>query len=171
MLPRVWRVACPWVLIAGLTGVAATALMPFSRSAFAWGSARAEDPFNAAHIDGLPSSIRRQIVMQERICGGARAGHYFALYLSVPNSRQKFVTLHYENFSCGTQSPLCSASGCLHQVFVSAGSAYRLAYSARVRDLEMKIVNGEPHLVLLSGGGLPAGPPTLRWNGTRFVKP
>jgi hypothetical protein len=86
------------------------------------GSLRSEDRYNPQHIESLPSEIRSAIM---RKCSTPRALHDFAKY----SENLQRVVLHFENFYCDNQHTFCAASGCLHEVYVSAGGHYRLRQS------------------------------------------
>ena len=63
-----------------------------------------ERPWASEHIEGLPVDIRRRIVALERVCGNAAAAaHYFAV--SIEAGGRRFVSLHFEEFACGTGQP------------------------------------------------------------------
>jgi hypothetical protein len=88
-----------------------------------------EDRYNPQHIDSLPPEIRKAIF---HMCSTPRALHPFASYFD--NSKR--IVLHFEHFYCDQRHTFCSPSGCLHQVWVSAGGHYRLvrSYHAPVGD-------------------------------------
>jgi hypothetical protein len=82
-------------------------------------------PWNAEHIDGLPTDVRKAVL--EKCAVHPDAGHYFATYF------HDEIHLHYEHFHCQGVS-FCNASGCLHQTFKLNAGHYRLAktvYSSR----------------------------------------
>jgi hypothetical protein len=83
------------------------------------GSYHMEDRYNPQHIESLPSEVRNSIL---RGCAEPKALHRFASYFD--NSRR--IVLHFEHFLCDVDGTYCTPSGCLHQVWVSAGSHYRL---------------------------------------------
>ena len=70
----------------------------------------------------LPSEIRNAIY---HMCNTPKALHTFASYSD--NSRR--IVLHFEHFVCDGDGTYCLRSGCLHQVYVSAGGHYRLVRS------------------------------------------
>jgi len=86
------------------------------------GSLRAEDRYNPQHIDSLPPEVRSSIV---RRCNTPKALHPFASYFD--NSRR--IVLHFEYFVCDGDGTYCTNSGCLHQVWLSAGRHFRLVRS------------------------------------------
>jgi hypothetical protein len=98
-------------------------LISASTSVFARGGLAAEDRFDPHHIRDLPAEIQNAVV---RMCGGSpKAEHRFAGYFE--HSRR--IVLHFEHFSCDGSGALCTQAGCLHQVYVSTGGAYRLLRS------------------------------------------
>jgi len=83
---------------------------------------RSEDRYNPQHIDSLPPEIRDAIYHK---CSTPRALHDFASYSKNTNR----IVLHFEHFYCSEGTAFCNSSGCLHQVYVSAGGHYRLVRS------------------------------------------
>jgi hypothetical protein len=101
-----------------------------NRPAFARGSqVLHDDPWNTEHIERLPPEVRNAII---RMCGDARAGHYFATYFD--NSR--LMKLHFEHLHCADEATYCRQGSCLHQEYISAGGHYRLirSYYGRKND-------------------------------------
>jgi hypothetical protein len=86
------------------------------------GSYRTEDRYNPQHIDGLPSEVRNSVLHR---CAEPKALHSFASYFD--DSRR--IVLHFEYFQCDGNGTYCNSAGCLHQVWVSVGSHYRLVRS------------------------------------------
>jgi hypothetical protein len=100
--------------------VAMSVAIPVSADALARGGGmRSEDRYNPQHVDSLPAEIRQQVV---RGCAAPKALHAFASYLDDP----KRIVLHFEHAWCGDRSGYCTASGCLHEVYVFTGGRYRL---------------------------------------------
>jgi len=93
------------------------------------GGMHSEDRYNPQHIESLPPEIRNTIYHR---CSTPRALHPFASYFD--NSKR--IVLHFEHFYCDQRHTFCSPSGCLHQVWVSAGGRHRLvrSYYAPVGD-------------------------------------
>jgi hypothetical protein len=86
------------------------------------GNFHTEDRYNPQHIDNLPLEIRNSILHK---CSTPKALHPFARYFD----GDKRIVLHFEHFLCDGEGPYCTPSGCLHQVWVSAGGHYRLVRS------------------------------------------
>jgi hypothetical protein len=100
------------------------------------GGMHIDDRWNPQHIDGLPVEIRAAIAPFARVCGEPlAAGHAFARYLQ--KGSVKLVGLHFEHLRCDDRMRICKASGCLHQVYISYGGAYRLFRSSYVRELDL----------------------------------
>jgi hypothetical protein len=123
-----------------------------------------EYPWAAEHIEKLPPDIRREVSRRERACGsGALAGHYFAV--SIEGRGQRFVSLHFEDFSCADRAQVCRGGACLHEIFVESGGRHRVVFSRYVEDVRMTNDQGAVGLEILHGGTRQ----TLRWNGRNFV--
>jgi len=107
------------------------------------GAMRSEDRWNPQHIDSLPAEIRSAIAPYARLCGGALAAeHLFARYLD--KGDVKLVGLHFEHLRCGEHAKLCTAAGCLHQVYISTGGRYRLLKSFHTPELDLSEFRSAP---------------------------
>lgn len=133
------------------------------------GGLGAEHPWAADHIRELPQDIRRNLTPQEQACGGSRAQHSFARYLSLTGGAPAFVALHFDLFDCADRTRICTLAGCLHQVYSATGQGYRLVFSSYVEELELKILNGAAAIEISCSGRGPCAGRTLRWNGLRFI--
>ena len=95
-----------------------------------------EDRWASAHIDNLPPEIRHAIVPYAPICGGSLAAeHQFSTYFK--RGQVRLVALHFERLRCGDKTPICTARGCLHQVYISNGGRYRLLSSSYVPEIDL----------------------------------
>ena len=111
-------------------------------SASARGGMRSDDPWNPEHIDGLPAEVRGAIAHYARVCGGTLvAGHSFARYYQ--QGTVKLIGLHFEHLRCD-RAAVCTAAGCLHQVYISSGGRYRLLISSYVPELDLTQVRIAP---------------------------
>ncbi len=127
-------------------------------------SSATENPWAAEHIEKLPPDIRREVSRRERACGsGALAGHYFAV--SIEGRGQRFVSLHFEDFSCANRAQVCRGNACLHEIFAESGSRHLIVFSRYVEDVRMTNNQGAVGLEVSSGGKRQ----TLRWSGRNFV--
>jgi len=96
----------------------------------------AEDRWNPQHIEGLPAEIRSAIVKYAHLCGGPLAAeHGFALYFR--RGATNLIGLHFEHLRCDDRAVVCSARGCLHQVYGSTGGPYHLLSSSYVPELDL----------------------------------
>lgn len=82
----------------------------------------ADPPWNAHHIDQLPTDIRQAVLA--KCPSRPSAGHYFVTYF------HHEVRLHFEHFHCEGVT-FCDKSGCLHQIYGLRGGSYRLLQSFR----------------------------------------
>jgi hypothetical protein len=88
------------------------------------------------HISGLPAEVRNAIAPFARACGGRLvAQHSFASYFQ--RGTAKLIGLHFEHLRCANRAAICSAAGCLHQVYISTGGRYRLLSSSHVPELDL----------------------------------
>jgi hypothetical protein len=120
--------------ILSLATVLCIALSPIP--ADARGGMPAENRWNPQHIDSLPPEIRNAIARYAQVCGGSLAAeHMFATYFQKGTAR--LIALHFEHLRCSGGAPICSAKGCLHQVYISRGGPYRLLTSAHVPEVDL----------------------------------
>src|SRR5271157_5556260 len=100
------------------------------------------DPASTRQIEELPPEIRKSVARWQSVCGSPLAAHHqFAFHLEGSASRYRFIGLHYELLSCDRKDALCSKEGCLHEVYVSTGGAYRRVLSVQVRDVELTFID------------------------------
>jgi hypothetical protein len=100
------------------------------------GGAPPEDRWNPQHIGGLPLEIRNAIAPYARVCGGSLAAeHSFVRYFQ--RGTAKLIGLHFEHLRCNNRAAVCTAAGCLHQVYISTGGRYRLLRSSYVPELDL----------------------------------
>lgn len=123
-----------------------------------------EHPYAVDHIDKLPADVRRAVLSHERACGGkAAATHYFSVSISTPT--QSFLSLHFEDFSCPNRAALCTAAGCLHEIYAGRGVAYRRVFSIYAEDVRLTNAGGVAGLEVKRGGATQS----YRWNGSAFA--
>jgi hypothetical protein len=95
-----------------------------------------EDRWNPQHLSGLPVEIRNAIAPYARVCGGPLAAeHSFVRYFQ--RGTAKLIGLHFEHMRCRNRAAVCTAAGCLHQVYISTGGRYRLLRSSYVPELDL----------------------------------
>jgi len=95
-----------------------------------------EDRWNPQHIGGLPAEVREAIAPYARVCGAPLAAeHSFARYFQ--RGSAKLIGLHFEHVRCSNRAAVCTAAGCLHQVYISTGGRYRLLRSSYVPELDL----------------------------------
>jgi hypothetical protein len=95
-----------------------------------------DDRWNPQHIGGLPAEIREAIAPYARVCGAPLAAeHSFARYFQ--RGSAKLIGLHFEHVRCSNRAAVCTAAGCLHQVYISTGGRYRLLKSSYVQELDL----------------------------------
>jgi len=111
--------------------------------ATARGAMPAEDRWNLQHIAGLPAEIRSAIAKYASLCGGTLAAeHAFALYYR--RGAVNLIGLHFEHLRCDNRAAICTANGCLHQVYVSTGGQYHLLSSSYMPELDLTRIKVAP---------------------------
>jgi hypothetical protein len=95
-----------------------------------------EERWNPQHLKELPAEIRGAVAAYARACGGTLAAeHSFALYFQ--RGKIKLIGLHFEHLRCRDRHIICTAAGCLHQVYISTGGRYRLMQSGYGPELDL----------------------------------
>jgi len=148
----------PFALLACLMTMASL------QAAMARGGMKQENPYAAEHIEGLPADVKRAVLTHERACGGkATAAHYFSV--SITTSTQSFLSLHFESFSCPNRGTLCTAAGCLHEIYAGGSAGYRRVFSVYAEDVRLISSGGVVGLEVTRGGTAQL----YRWNGHAFA--
>ena len=111
---RMTRTRCVFVLF--------TLLLTCTELFAKGGTYRMEDRYNPQHIDNLPPEIRSSILHK---CSEPKALHPFASY----SDDARRIELHFEHFVCDGDGSYCTASGCLHQVWILVRGHYHLKQS------------------------------------------
>jgi hypothetical protein len=126
---------------------------------------------SARYVEELPAELRKAVVRWQSACGSPLAArHSFAHYLDDRISHYRFIALHFHALACDRREVLCTARGCLHQIYASSGGPYRLVFSGNVADVTLRLFD---HTAALE---IDCGPPdqqcsrVLRWDGRRFAK-
>ena len=137
-----------------------------SSQAIARGSMHSEERWAQAHISRLPAELQQAVLREAHACGNVLAAeHDFARYIT---AGARLIAIHYEHTNCANRGAVCSATGCLHQVFVSTGSNYRLVLSVHSSEVQLTRV-GEDPAVTVGCTSSARCTRTLIWNGSRFV--
>jgi hypothetical protein len=71
----------------------------------------------------LPANLQKIVIA--RCSGSAHPHQYFATYFH--NSAE--LDLHYDRLSCDGPNRFCTATACLHEIYVQHGGGYRLSRS------------------------------------------
>lgn len=162
ILARSYRRHAPIILAALL------ALLGNPATSLARGGVGPDPRLASRQIEALPQAIRRDLAPLERACGGLRAEAHFSRHLSPGGATQQFIALHFDNIGCNNRGAVCTPAGCIHRVYVSSGSGYRLVFDARVEDLELTMIGSTPAIRLQCAGFDPDCTRVLRWTGSRF---
>jgi hypothetical protein len=142
-----------------------------SADAVARGGMSHPDVASSQYIEELPPEIRKVVSRWQSACGAPLAArHLFAHYLGDRLIGSRLIALHFHELSCANKSALCSYRGCLHQVYVSTDGRYQLAFSARVPDVTLTLLDHTPAIEIDYSLLDRRCPRVLRWNGRRFVE-
>ena len=124
------------------------------------------------HMRQLPPGVRAAILNAQKICGEETASvrNGFLRYLKETNG-DEFIALHFDQFNCQNRSALCTATGCLHQIFVARrGVAHHEVWRDHVQEIDMTNETGRMSAnVECSGEGRRCAT-VLRWNGRQLVR-
>jgi hypothetical protein len=134
------------------------------------GGTSTDDPWNPAHIGGLPQEIRAGIEHSTRACGASVAAkHLVSRYIEDRGSGERFIALHFDEIRCEHRASICTAAGCLHQVYASKGGPYRLVLSVYAPEIELKHLGNAAAVEVACGPSSRRCSRLLRWNGAHFV--
>ena len=130
------------------------------------------DVASTRHIEELPPEIRNALSRWQSACGSPlTARRLFAHYLGDNAVGYWLISLHFHELGCANGAALCTNLGCLHQVYISAGGAYRLAFSANVPEVTLRLLDHTPAIEIdceiFRSHDCPR---VLRWDGRRFVE-
>jgi hypothetical protein len=99
--------------------------------------------YNSQNVSSLPADVQNAIAHYARLCGWhLAADHSFADYFQ--RGGRTLILLHFEHFSCPNRGAICTAAGCLHQVYASKNDTYGLSRSSHVPELDVTEVNIAP---------------------------
>lgn len=129
------------------------------------------DVASTRHIQELPPEIRNALRSWQSACGAPlRAKSLFAHYLGDPAVRYRLISLHFHELGCADRGSLCTNQGCLHEVYISTGSTYHLAFSAHVPDVALRFVDHTPTIEIdCETYSFQDCARVLRWDGRRFA--
>jgi hypothetical protein len=124
------------------------------------------------YLGRFPAAVRAGIVAQGKLCGAhAAVRATFAKYIHVGSGGRDFITLHFDHFRCADRERICGPQGCLHQVYAPVGDSYLLIFNARVRDVELAMVNGRVAVrVECPAAAASHCPHVLQWNGHQLAE-
>lgn len=102
--------------------------------------------------DGVPAVIARSVAKQVKSCKGdisVLPHSLFSIDLNGDGSLDYVV--NFENFDCETTpSPYCGTGGCLHEIWLSDSSGWRLALAPHANMIAgIDMIDGRPSLRLL----------------------
>jgi hypothetical protein len=117
----------------------------------------------------LSPAIRSALELAKRACGDeyitVRNG--FLRYLQ-GGTNEEFTAVHFDQIGCAKRAELCSASGCLHRIFVSRAGLQREVWRGKASEIDMSIVSGVPTVEVHCGAFDHSCCRRLIWNGSRF---
>jgi hypothetical protein len=79
---------------------------------------------------------------------------------------RRYLTLHFEQLHCDDRTAICSATGCLHEVYEHRHGRFQKVTS--LRTLELRVVGSSGRAVIETDCGL-GSLNSLKWGGKRFA--
>ena len=123
-------------------------------------------------IEELPPDVRRVVGRWKSVCGfPLTARRSFVHYLGDRSLGYQFIALHFHDLSCDNKTAVCNDRGCLHQVYVSTGSTYRVVFTEYVQEVTLTFLDHTPAVEIECMAVDARCPRVLRWNGRRFERP
>lgn len=138
-----------------------------STAVLARGGLARTEASSARHVEELPREVRNAVTRWQSACRMPLAAKSsFAHYLQA--GEYHLVALHFHDLTCAERS-FCDSTGCLHQVYLSNGGPYRLAFSASADEVTLKLVDRMPAIEVNCRNGRQNGAQLLRWDGRHFT--
>ena len=159
--------------ITTITTMLAITVIWLTPLAMARGGISHRDVASTRHIEELPLEMRSALARWQSACGVPLAPRdSFAHYLGDKAIGYRLISLHFHELSCINKTTLCTAQGCLHQVYVSTDGVYRLAFSANVPDVTLTFLDGRVPAIEIDCDtfSTQCRPRVLRWNGRGFAE-
>jgi len=129
------------------------------------------DVASTRHVGELPPEIQNALRRWQSACGTPlKAKPLFAHYLGDSATGYRLIALHFHELGCTNGAVLCTNLGCLHQVYISTDGLYRLAFSANVFDVTLRILDHMPAIEIDGGIFSSQTHRVLHWNGRRFIE-
>jgi len=158
--------------VRGLIGFAIFALVTFEDSVavVGRGGLQLNNPWNPSHIAVLPVEVREVVERSTRACGAVVAARrLFSTYIRDRVTGYQFIALHFNEIRCANRSAVCTALGCLQEVFASNGRSYKLVLSVHADNLELKDLGTSVGIEMDCARSTERCSRLLRWNGSRFI--
>lgn len=153
-----------------LLAAAAPLALFISPAADARGGAFSRDTWNPTHLGWLPLEIQGEAKRAARACGEPLAARrLFGLSMRDQVTGENFIALHFDETNCADKTAICSAKGCLHEIFVSSGRSYRLVMREQVEDMKFVDQDGRVWLSVDCSPEATHCAARRRWNGRIFV--
>ena len=169
--PSLLKAPAGWILFSLLAALASASLLGQTGVLHARASSVAisEDPLNPAHIETLPREVRANIGRAARACGaGFGARHAFSRSIQDRVTGAQFISIHFDETHCDNRAALCTAAGCLHQVYVSKGGPYRLILNVYAPEVTLKLVDGATVVEVACGPTVGTCARDFRWDGSHL---
>jgi hypothetical protein len=120
-------------------------------------------------IEEPPPDVRRVVERWKSVCGfPLSARRSFVHYLGDRSLGYQFIALHFHDLSCDNRTAVCNDRGCLHQVYVSTGSTYRVVFTEYLQEVTLMFLDHTPAVEIECMTLDARCPRVLRWSGRRF---
>ena len=100
-----------------------------------------EDDWRSSHIEALPREVFREVRKWAGACGVLKARSSFVQTVEIKGHR--YLALHFEQLRCSDPSALCSASGCLHEVYELRQGRFRKIHSLRTSEVRISTLGAQ----------------------------
>jgi hypothetical protein len=149
---RTWTV----LVLAVITGLASPALAKAPQPS--------DEEWRAAHIAELPREVSKEVYKWRGPCGVLKARSTFSRITEIGGRR--YLALHFEQLHCEDRTALCSAAGCLHEVYEFRHGRFQKIKSLRTSELQ--VVPSDGQAALEFDCRLLGCLRVLKWDGTGF---
>lgn len=152
---HIFRIGLVLAAVLGLVSPAASkALLPV------------DEEWRASHIAALPGEVAREVYKWQKFCGALKARSSFVRVTEIAGHR--YLALHFEHLSCEDRTAVCSASGCLHQVYEFRHGRFHKVTSLQTSELQVSRLGSR--IALEVDCGLLGCLRVMHWDGKSFTE-
>lgn len=125
----------------------------------------ADRHWSSNHLAQLPAELQTRVLSLQNACGAQiSAQQYFSTSIEI--GQESFRALHFQDLSCQNRQFICTATGCLHEIYRQSGGLFRKVFGLFAQDIRMENDSGRLMIRATRGGEIRS----FRWTGRSFVR-